>query len=228
MAEPTVQNCKTLTMGSIPIVASLLAERTPGACSAGRSRFLGDRFMTTTPLPQLESYIPIAVAARRFGIADDRLQKLVGSGAVKAAKLPDGEVVVSEDGVRQAASYEKINQRLRGVRRENFAKLRGRPITIAEAIAKYEVPKTTLRTWIVQGYVTELQSGYGATFDESDVAFCAKVYWIRKEFGSLSGASLLTASGDPQEIKNPRLAEYRRKRKREVAGNGRHAVALKS
>ncbi len=178
--------------------------------------------MTTVPLTKLERILPLTQAAKRLGLSEGTLRELIGSGKVRAAVLPGGEIGVSEISAQQAAIYEKINERLRAVKRESFARLHRQPITMAEAIVKYKVPKTTLRTWIGQGYIAVLQSGYGSTFDEADVAFCAEVYRIRKEFGSLSGVPLLTDKGKPQEIKNTRLAEYRRRKKFAASGNGRH------
>lgn len=178
--------------------------------------------MTTVPLTKLERILPLAQAAKHLGLSEGTLRQLVNSGKVRAAVLPGGEIGVSETSAQQAAIYEKINDRLRAVKRESFGRLHRQPITMGEAIVKYEVPKTTLRTWIGQGYIAVLQSGYGSTFDEGDIAFCVEIYRIRKEFGSLSGVPLLSDNGRPQEIKNTRLAEYRRKRKITTSRNGRH------
>ena len=78
---------------------------------------------------------------------------------------------------------------------------------------QYNVPMMTIRSWMQRGLVAVLESGYGTKVDESNVAYCAAIYQIRKETGSLSGAPLLNENGAPYELKNLWLAEYRRKRK---------------
>ena len=163
----------------------------------------------TTTLPQLDRFISLPQAARRMSVSEKSLQQMISSGRIKGAMLPNGEIGVSESSVQVAA----INERLRGIRRENYKHLYGHPISIAEAAKQYNVPMMTIRSWMQRGLVAVLESGYGTKVDESNVAYCAAIYQIRKETGSLSGAPLLNENGAPYELKNLWLAEYRRKRK---------------
>jgi hypothetical protein len=166
--------------------------------------------MTTTALPsQLDRFIPLSKAARRLKLSEKSLQQMISAGRIKGAMLPNGEIGVSESSVQVAA----INERLRGVRRENYKHLLGHPISVAEAAKRYNVPTMTIRSWMQRDLVTVLESGYGTKLDESGVAYCAAIYQIRKETGSLSGAPLLDEHGAPYELKNLWLAEYRRKKK---------------
>jgi hypothetical protein len=166
--------------------------------------------MTTTAFPsQLDRFIPLAKAARRLKVSEKSLQQMILAGHIKGAMLPNGEIGVSESGVQVAT----INERLRGVRRENYKHLCGHPISVAEAAKRYNVPMMTIRSWMQRSLVAVIESGYGAKLDESDVAYCAAIYQIRKETGSLSGAPLLDEKGAPYELKNLWLAEYRRKKK---------------
>ena len=56
--------------------------------------------MTTTALPYIEKVMPLAEAARRFGVSQTALRYLIESGRIKAVALPNGEVGVSENGIR--------------------------------------------------------------------------------------------------------------------------------
>lgn len=157
----------------------------------------------------LERFIPLSKAARQLALSQSTLHALIDSGKIRAAVLPSGDVGVSERSVQVAA----INERLKAIKKDNFKHLCGHPISIAEAAKKYDVPDMTLRSWTQRGLVSVLESGYGKKLDESSVAYCAAIYMIRKETGSLSGAPLLDDSGEPYELKNLWLAEYRRKRR---------------
>jgi hypothetical protein len=85
--------------------------------------------MTTTALPsQLDRLIPLSKAARRLGVTKDTLLSLVDAGRIKGAVLPNGEIGVSESSGQVAA----INERLRGVRRENYKHLLGHPTSVSE------------------------------------------------------------------------------------------------
>jgi hypothetical protein len=166
--------------------------------------------MTTTTL---ERYIPLAQAARRSGLAKETLYALVESGKIRAAVLPNGEIGVSEHSADQAGSYEHINEQLRAIRRQDFKKLQGRAISIPQAAEKYDILDSTLRQWIKRGIVAVLESGYGKQIDEADVAYCAKIFHVRKSSDSLSGAPLLDEQGNPNLLKRPQLSVYRRKKR---------------
>jgi hypothetical protein len=158
---------------------------------------------------QLDRYIPLADVTKKFNLSVKVLRQLIESGKIRAATLPDGEIVVSETSAQVAI----INEQLKSVRREEFRHLRGHPITITEAMEKYDIPGMTVRGWVKRNQVATLESGYGMKLDEADVAYCAKVYNIRKSSGSLSGAPLFDEKGNPNLLKHPELSEYRRRKK---------------
>jgi len=168
--------------------------------------------MTTVPLTKLDRFLPLAQAAKRLGLSEGTLRQLVNTGKVRAAVLPSGEIGVSEQSAKRVASYEQLNEQLRAIHRRDFVSLRGKPITIAEAAEKYDILDRTLREWVKRGLVNVMENGYGKRLDESDVAFCAKVYHVRRSGKSLSGAPLLDEDGNPNLLKNPQLSEYRRKK----------------
>jgi hypothetical protein len=158
---------------------------------------------------QLDRFIPLSKAAHQFGIGQNILRQLIESGKIRAATLQDGEIAVSETSAQVAI----INEQLKAVKREDFKRLHNRSISTAEAMRRYNVLDRTLRYWAKRGIVTVLESGYGMLLDEADVAYCAKIYHIRKISGSLSGAPLLDENGKPNLLKHPELSEYRRKKK---------------
>ena len=162
-----------------------------------------------TTLSQLDRFIPLSMAAKRLGLAKETLLSLVNSGRIKGAVLPNGEIGVSESNMQVVV----INERLHSVKKAKYKHLKDHLVSIAEAAKKYDVPAMTIRSWMQRGLVTVLESGYGVKLDESDVAYCAEIYQIRKEAGSLSGAPLLDENGLPYQLKNLWLAEYRRKKK---------------
>lgn len=166
-----------------------------------------------TTLSQLDRFIPLPKAARRLKISEKTLRSLVESGKIRAAVLATGQIIVSEQSAEQVATYEQINEQLRTIRREDYNRLRGQAITIAESVKKYEVPNRTIYGWIERNQVAVIEHGHGMKLDEADVAYCATVYGIRKTTGSLSGAALLDEDGKPNLLKHPGLSESRRRKK---------------
>ena len=93
--------------------------------------------------------LTIPVAAQKLEFSEKRLRQLVIDGAVKAALLPSGEVGISETEANMAVLNEKLAQ----VRREQFDDLNDGWLTISEAASECEVPRPTLRTWTIRGYI---------------------------------------------------------------------------
>lgn len=120
---------------------------------------------------------------------------------------------MSEQNAEQVATYEQINEQLRAIRREDYKRLQGQLITIAEAVERYGIPGMTVRGWVKRNQVAVIDRGHGMKLDEADVAYCATVYSVRKSTGSLSGAPLLDEEGRPNLLKHPELSEYRRRKK---------------
>ena len=134
------------------------------------------------------------------------------AGKVRAAVLPGGEIGIGEQSARQVASYEQINERLRFIRREDFKKLKGKPISISEATRQYGVPGMTLRGWIKREYVSMLDAdSHPVLLDCGDVAYCAAIWTVRKSL-NIRGP-LLDEKGKPYQLKHPWLSNYRKRKK---------------
>jgi hypothetical protein len=89
----------------------------------------------------------------------------------------------------------------------------GQPISVTEAVRKYNVPQTTLLDWAKKGIVTIVEKGYRTKIDEAETSYCAKLYHERKQSGIGFRAPLLTSDGLPYELKHPKLAKYRQAKK---------------
>lgn len=151
---------------------------------------------------QLEQYIPLPQAAKRLKISSASLKGLIDSGSIKAVKL-NGTIAVAESELDQV------------ITREKFEHLQ-QPITIAQAVTKYDIGQMTIRGWIERGYITVLKSGYGMTIDESDMAYCAAVYHA---MGGTPGKRIFDENGQPYQLQKPEWAEYKREwRKKKKTG----------
>uniref|UniRef100_A0A7C4L3E0 Helix-turn-helix domain-containing protein n=1 Tax=Bellilinea caldifistulae TaxID=360411 RepID=A0A7C4L3E0_9CHLR len=124
----------------------------------------------------LPTFLPVAEAARKYGLEEARLRELVEKGKIRAGVVA-GEMVVSEEEVRGEAIQEK------GLRKEDLpeyqmhAHLKGKAIWIREAERQYKVPADTLSEWCRKGYIRKLGAeGKKVLLDEADVAYCSKIY----------------------------------------------------
>lgn len=194
--------------------------------------------LTVTNLPQA---LPVAEAARRAGLTEDELQKMIQSGRIVAFASQDGEVLIPVDAqgkllmLAPPAEAEQpqpqsqqsqngnghldddLNARLARIRREDFAHLEGVPITVSEASKKYGVPASTVYFWIQKGFITVLgwKTGRGGSrkmLNEADMAYCAAVYKIREREG-VKGVPLLDKDGRPYLLRAPEIAQARRRAK---------------
>ncbi len=165
----------------------------------------------------LPQFLPIPDAAKQLGLTETELRARVKAGKIAAGVLPDGEIIVNTD--ITDLPTEDINSRLREIRREDFAHLRGKAITVSEAAEKYgrkfgvNIVRQTIGVWVRQGYVNVISPGYGMELDEADVAYCATVHATRKKAGIHAGVPLLDNNGYPYELKHEALSRYRREKR---------------
>jgi predicted site-specific integrase-resolvase len=148
---------------------------------------------------KLEKLLPLPQAAQRLGLTLDALTRLVDSGTIKA-NVHQGEILVPESQVKQT------------ITREQFERLRGTPITMAEASKKYEVSVRTIRNWAKRDHLIEiLDDSYPTKLDESGVAYCVAVYKARGK-----SSRIFDKAGLPYQLKHPGLADYRRRKAKET------------
>ena len=140
----------------------------------------------------LPTYIPISDAARKYGYKVAELRKMAESGKIDAVQLPDGDVVVSENTVKNTLRKEDLPEYRR------YKHLAGVEIGITEAAGKYEIPQQTISRWVQRGFISRLgQDGRKVLIDEQDVAYCANIYEGRKG----QGKWLFNPNGTPYLLK---------------------------
>jgi hypothetical protein len=163
------------------------------------------------PKSKIPTFLPLPDAARKFNLTEQVLTQLIKAGKIEAVQLPSGELLVPDNNHKPRTKKEIIAK--------EFAHLRGQSITISQAVKDYKIPDSTIRNWVTLKYINTIdtEKRYPMTVDEADVAYCAKIYYDR---GGQSGTRLFDESGDPYQLKHPKLAEYRRKKaKRQDATN---------
>jgi hypothetical protein len=157
------------------------------------------------------SYIPLKYAAQKYGIPEQSLIDKVKSGSIASGRLPDGELLVAEHEIDPSLN----------IRREDFAHLRGCPISMSEASRKYStnetvIPQQNFSRWAQAKYIKVLERGWKVLLDEADVAYCAAVYNAKKKaYGELQGVPLFDENGNPYRLKYPEIATKKRQRRRQ-------------
>ena len=102
------------------------------------------------------------------------------------------------------------------IKRE-FSNLQGQAISLSDAGRKYGLLPSNFSRWVKAGYINVLnRDGYRMLIDESDAAYCAKIYHEKhKEHGgNLKGVMIFDDDGNPYQLKYPDLAERKRRDRR--------------
>ena len=151
----------------------------------------------------IPTYLPLADAAKKFGISRKVLTQMIQTGKIEAVQLPSGELLVSADNGSNNETKERII-------RDRFAHLVEESIGLREAARKYGLHTTTLYRWVRAGYIN--QDGSDKTLNEAEVAYCAHIYeQYRKEVGGrVVGGRIFDDDGNPYRLKHPKLARKRR------------------
>ncbi len=153
------------------------------------------------------TYIPLPEAIRKYGVSRDALLERIKSGKLTAAKLPDGEFLVAESEIDTSLN----------IKREDFAHLRGRKISMSESSRKYGISQPTFSRWAKLGFIKVLERGWKVYLDEADVAYCAAVYQEKYKLynGRMMGVSVFDKNGNPYQVKYKEVAANLRKERRE-------------
>jgi predicted site-specific integrase-resolvase len=155
----------------------------------------------------LPTFLPFEEAAQKHSISPKVLTQLIETGKVEAARLPSGEIVVSDADLAKAKTKAQIIQ-------EKFADLDGQPIRLSDAARKYQISTANLARWAKAGHIRVLkQTPHNTELSEADVAYCASVYHERRQQGSTFGSRLFDEDGRPYYLKHPALAAQRRKQR---------------
>jgi hypothetical protein len=120
---------------------------------------------------ELERFMTLEQAAQQLRQDAAGVIRLIESGALRAAILPDNTIGVSLASVQALLPREELPDY------QDFAHLKGNPISISDAARKYGIHTSTLTRWMQRGYIAQLgKDGRRTLLDEADVAYCAKVY----------------------------------------------------
>jgi len=126
--------------------------------------------MTLSTIP---TYIPIKDAAKKYGYTLADLKSLAQSGKIKAVKLPGGDMVVSENSVKEKLKKEDLPEY------KKYKGLAKNPIWLSEAERKYAVSTPTLSRWVKAGYISRIGlDGNRVLLNEQDVC-------VFKAFGQI-------------------------------------------
>jgi len=196
-----------------------------------------------SPVLTLPRYAPFDEAAGLLGLSKEDLRRRVETGTIPAGMMPDGTLIVMIDettprplameGAERphaeepeekkpldvlplAVAGDDINARLAAIRREDFAHLEGKPITVSEAAEKYKVPEQTIRSWIKRypNHIEILTPGYRKQVNEAAIAYFAAIYKVWKEHGIRPGTGgLVEETGKPALLKHPSMSRYRRSKR---------------
>jgi len=132
---------------------------------------------------QLETYIPLKEAARKYGVPIEALTRLVRDGIIRLAHNKEGDSVITVSTVAAAADVI-----LGEIHLEQYEHLRGKRIRLMEASRKYRVFDPNLIRWVERGYIQDLDRGFQRLeLDEADVAYVTGIY---KRAQELTGSSI--------------------------------------
>jgi len=98
----------------------------------------------------LERFITLEQAAQQLRLDQTGLARLIDEGYLRAALLPDDSIGVSLTSVQALLPREDLPDY------QDFAHLKGQPISISEAARKYGIHTSTLTRWMQRGYITRI------------------------------------------------------------------------
>ena len=114
-------------------------------------------------MPDLESFILLEEAARRYGLHVRLLNQLVEKGDIRAAMI-DHKIVVAES---EIVAF--VQKTVRDGKK--YTALEGKPIRATKAAEKYQIPQGTLSRWAKRGYIRVIERGPKLLLlNEADVA----------------------------------------------------------
>ncbi len=166
--------------------------------------------------PHIPTYIPFNQAAKHYGLPQKVLTQQIRAGKIQAVQLPSGDLLVA------AENNGKDYQTKEEIIAQEFAHLRGEPISASEASRKYSkrygvpISDVNFSRWSRLGYIKRKSDGYRLQLDEADVAYCAKIYAEKYDEyeGQMMGVRIFDEEGNPYQVKWREVAEQLRAERR--------------
>jgi hypothetical protein len=155
---------------------------------------------------QLETYIPLKEAAKKYGIPPKALTRLVEDGIIRLSRTEEGDRVITKSTVDNEAAARII---LNEIHPEQYECLQGDKIRVAKAGQQYGVEYPNLIRWADRGYICVRDRGFQRLeLDAADAKYVADVFKRAKE---LTGSSIkagwvlrrvLSETSKPSELKH--------------------------
>lgn len=124
----------------------------------------------------MDNLIPLTDVPLKFHIQESELNRLISSGKIRIMNL-SGNLLISEESILMNLPKEEREEY------RQFLHLKGVGIALREAGREYNIPSSTIRSWILAGYIKKLgYDGQKVKLDRADVAYCAYIY--HKKSGS--------------------------------------------
>jgi len=136
-------------------------------------------------MTELQSYLTLSEAARKYGVSRDALTRLARDGIIRAIHNEEGTAVITVQTVDNATAVKII---LDEIKLEQYEHLRGKRIRLVEASREYEVDQPNLSNWVRYGYIRVLSQGFQRLeLDAADTKYTADIFKRAKE---LTGSSI--------------------------------------
>ena len=114
-------------------------------------------------MAELETFIPLEDAARKYHLHKHLLTDLVERGKIKAVRI-NRRIAVAEEEV-----FNLVKEMTEDGRK--YAALEGKPIRLTKAAEKYQIAQPTLSKWAKRGYIRVIERGPRLLLlNEADVA----------------------------------------------------------
>lgn len=134
---------------------------------------------------QLETYIPLKEASRKYGVPVKALTRLVQDGIIKLARTQEGDSVITVPTVDNDTAARII---LEEIRPEQYEHLQGKRIRLAEAARENELDHPNLLNWVKQEYIQVLDRGtLRLEIDAADARYVSDIFKRARE---LTGSSI--------------------------------------
>jgi len=120
---------------------------------------------------EIARLITLEEAAQRLGIQPQTLIRYAKEGKIGAKLFLHGDTML--------VAMEEKEMNGQKPKREDFAHLEGRGISISEAAERYGIPFSTIHGWVSRGWIQILRPGSrGKAYEinEADVAYMAALY----------------------------------------------------
>ncbi len=125
-------------------------------------------------MTELQSYLTLSEAARKYGVSRDALTRLARDGIIRAIHNEEGTAVITVQTVDNATAVKII---LDEIKPEQYEHLWGKRIRLMDASRKYQIAKQNLYRWAGHQYIRVLGQEFQLLeLDEADVAYVVAVH----------------------------------------------------